>query len=120
MMKKNIAIGLFSANLLSSGGGFNKIDKSHDYEYKYEAAKEYFISGKYVKAANLLEELISIMKGTDKAEESLYMLGMCYFGQGDYETASHYFITYYNNYPRGIYTEEARFFTGKTLYMAVP
>lgn len=91
-----------------------------DYDYKYEAAKEYYTSGKYMRAATLLEELIAIMKGTDKAEESLYMLAMCYYGQGDYETASHYFITYYNNYPQGIYTEEARFYTGKTLYMAVP
>lgn len=119
-MKKNIAIGLFTALLFTSCGSFNKILKSADYEYKYEVAKEYYASGKYTKSATLLEELISIMKGTDRAEESLYMLGMCYYGQRDFETASHYFTTYYNSYPRGIYTEEARFYTGKTLYRAVP
>lgn len=108
------------ALLFGSCNSYNKILKSTDYDYKYEAAKEYYTTGKYMRAATLLEELIAIMKGTDKAEESLYMLAMCYYGQGDYETASHYFTTYYNNYPRGIYTEEARFYTGKTLYMAVP
>ncbi len=120
VMKKYIGIALLAALLLNSCNSYNKILKSSDYEYKYEAAKEYYVAGKYNKASVLLEELIAIMKGTDKAEESLYMLGMCYFGMGDYETASHYFTTYYNSYPRGIYAEEARFYTGRTLYLAVP
>lgn len=120
IMKKYIGICLGLLLVFSSCNSYNKVLKSTDYDYKYEAAKEYYISGKYSKAAIILDELISIMKGTDKAEECLFMVGMCYYGMGDYETASHYFITYYNSYPRGIYTEEARFHTGKTLYMAVP
>lgn len=119
-MKKKIGFWLVTVFLLCSCSGFNTLLKSSDYEYKYEAAKEYYTSGKYAKAASLLEELIAIMKGTDKGEESLYMLCMCYYGMGDYSTASHYFITYYNNYPYGIYTEEARFHSGKTLYLDVP
>lgn len=119
-MKKTIGLLFVSACLMASCDSYNKILKSADYEYKYEAAKEYYTSGKYSKASTLLGELISIMKGTDKAEESLYMLSMCFYGMGDYETASHYFTTYVNSYPRGIYTEEARFYTGKALYMAVP
>lgn len=119
-MKKRTVIWLLAALVLGSCNSYNKILKSTDYDYKYEAAKEYYTSGKYGRAAMLLEDLIAILKGTDRGEESLYMLGMCYYGQGDYETAAHYFTTYYNNYPRGIYTEEARFYTGKTLYLAVP
>ena len=88
--------------LFVSCNSYNKLLKSSDYDYKYEAAKEYYTSGKYERAIVLLDELIVILKGTDKAEEALYMLGMSYYGQGDYETASHYFISYYNNYPRGI------------------
>jgi len=64
--------------------------------------------------------LITIMKGTDKAEESLYMLGMTYYNQGDFITASHYFTTYYNTYPRGVYTEQARYFSGKALFLDTP
>lgn len=118
---KNIAgLLLVSALLLTSCNSYNKILKSSDYEYKYEAAKEYFISGKYAKASTLLGELITIMKGSDKAEESLYMLGMSHYSMSDFETASHYFTTYVTSYPRGIYTEEARFYIGKALYNAVP
>lgn len=111
---------LLSAGLLSSCGEYNKVLKSTDYEYKYEAAKSYFAKGQNSRAATILEELIPIMKGTSNAEESLYMLAMTYYNQGDYITASHYFNTYYTTYPRGTYTELARFFSGKSLYMDTP
>ena len=119
-MKKYIIIALVSGTVLTSCGEYNKVLKSTDYEYKYEAAKSYFGKGQNTKAATILEELITIMKGTDKAEESLYMLGMTYYNQGDFITASHYFTTYYNTYPRGVYTEQARYYTGKELFLDTP
>ena len=119
-MKKYIIIALVSGSVLTSCGEYNKVLKSTDYEYKYEAAKSYFGKGQNTKAAAILEELISILKGTDKAEESLYMLGMTYYNQGDFITASHYFSTYYNTYPRGTYTEQARFYSGKALFLDTP
>lgn len=99
-MKKYIAMALLSAGILSSCGEYNKVLKSTDYEYKYEAAKSYFAKGQNSRAATILEELIPILKGTSNGEESLYMLAMTYYNQGDYVTASHYFNTYYTTYPR--------------------
>ena len=119
-MKKNILITLLAALLLSSCGEYNKLLKSTDYEYKYEAAKNYFAKGQYNRAATLLNELIAILKGTDKAEESLYMLGMSYYNQNDYKTAAQTFTQYYNVYPRGTFTELARFHAGKALYLDTP
>ena len=119
-MKKYIIIALVSGSVLTSCGEYNKVLKSTDYEYKYEAAKSYFGKGQNTKAAAILEELITILKGTDKAEESLYMLGLTYYNQGDFITASHYFSTYYNTYPRGTYTEQARFYSGKALFLDTP
>ena len=119
-MKKNILITLLAALLLSSCGEYNKLLKSTDYEYKYEAAKNYFAKGQYSRAATLLNELIAILKGTDKAEESLYMLGMSYYNQKDYQTAAQTFTQYYNVYPRGTFTELARFHAGKALFLDTP
>ena len=118
-MKKNIFIvALLAAALgLTSCGEYNKLLKSTDYEYKYEAAKSYFAKGQYNRAATLLNELIAILKGTDKAEESLYMLGMCYYNEQDYQTAAQTFIQYYQVYPRGTYTELSRFHAGKALFL---
>ena len=111
---------LLSAGLLSSCGEYNKVLKSTDYDYQYEAAKTYFAKGQLTKAATILEGLVTIMKGRQHGEESLYMLGMTYMNQGDYVTASNYFNTYYTTYPRGTYTELARFNSGKALYLDTP
>ena len=121
-MKKNIFIvALLAATLgLTPCGEYNKLLKSTDYEYKYEAAKSYFAKGQYNRAATLLNELIAILKGTDKAEESLYMLGMCYYNEQDYQTAAQTFIQYYQVYPRGTYTELSRFHAGKALFLDTP
>ncbi len=119
-MKKVILLSWVLILIFSSCGEYNKLLKSTDYEYKYEAAKTYFAKGQYSRAATLLNELITILKGTDKAEESLYMLGMSYYNQKDYQTAAQTFIQYYNVYPRGVYAELARFHAGKALYLDTP
>lgn len=119
-MKKIILLSWGLILIFSSCGEYNKLLKSTDYEYKYEAAKTYFAKGQYSRAATLLNELITILKGTDKAEESLYMLGMSYYNQKDYQTAAQTFIQYYNVYPRGVYAELARFHAGKALYLDTP
>lgn len=119
-MKKKVLLILLAAALFSSCGEYNKLLKSTDYEYKYEAAKNYFAKGQYNRAATLLNELIAIMKGTNNAEESLYMLGMSYFNMKDYQTAAQTFIQYYNVYPRGTFTELARFHAGKALFLDTP
>lgn len=120
VMKKTVLIFVLAASILSSCGEYNKLLKSTDYEYKYEAAKAYFAKGQYSRSITLLNELITILKGTDKAEESLYMLGMSYYNQEDFPTAAQTFIQYYNSYPRGTYTELARFYAGKALYLDTP
>ena len=91
-----------------------------DYDYKYEAAKEYYAAGNYSKCSQLLEDMVMLLKGTDKGEESLFMLGMCYYNMNDYETATLYLDRYYKTYTRGTYTELARFFSGKASYMQSP
>lgn len=106
--------------LLASCSQYNALLKpTTDVEYRYEAAKEYYLSGEYSKSAQLLEGIFRMFKGSTKAEESLFLLGMCYYESGDYYTASQYFKMYYSNYPRGIYTELARFHSGRALYMGI-
>ena len=55
-MKKNIIITLLAAATLTSCGEYNKLLKSTNYEYKYEAAKNYFAKGQYNRSATLLNE----------------------------------------------------------------
>ena len=120
IMKKGFYTLLLGLLLLTSCSKYNNLLKTSDVECKYEAAKAYFIAREYGKAAPLLEDIISMLKGNRNAEESLYMLAMCYYESGDYETASQYFKTYYTTYQRGVYNELARFHCGKSLYKSIP
>ena len=121
IMKNNIIISIFAIMLFSGcAHEFNQVYKSTDYSYKYEYAKECFANGKYTQAITLLEELVTIQKGTDNAEESLYMLAMAQFCDKDYESAAMTFKKYYKTYPKGIYAEMASFYIGESLFMSTP
>lgn len=120
-MKKNIVL-LVSISLLilSSCGQFNKVVKTTDYEYKYEIAKQYYAEGEYNRAALLIQDVLAILKGTDKGEESLFLLGMATYKARNYDIAVSYFRKYYEHYPRGLYTQEARFYCAMSLYNNIP
>ena len=120
-MKKLILVSACVALLLSScGSEYNRIYKTNDNSYKYEYAKQCFAEGKYSRVVPLLQELVTIKKGSTEGEECLYMLAMAEYGLKDYETASEYFKKYYSSYPKGVYAENAKFYVGESLYMNAP
>jgi outer membrane protein assembly factor BamD len=106
--------------LSSCKTAYNEVYKTTDFDYKYEAAKEYYAAGQYSKCYQLLEEMVMMLKGTDKAEESLFMLGMSYYHLRDYETAVLYLDRYYKTYSKGIYAEQARYYSGRASFMESP
>jgi outer membrane protein assembly factor BamD len=106
--------------LTGCAGEFNKVLKSSDYDYRYEFAKQCFAEGKYNRAEMLLQDLITLKKGTDEAEEALYMLAMSQYMNRDYESAASTFKKYFSSYPRGFYAEQAMFYVGQSLYESAP
>ena len=120
-MKKSILISACVALLLTScGSEYNRVYKTNDNSYKYEYAKQCFAEGKYSRVVPLLQELVTMKKGSTEGEECLYMLAMAEYGLKDYETASEYFKKYYSSYPKGVYAENAKFYVGESLYMNAP
>lgn len=120
-MKKNILITFILSLLLTScAQEYNQVYKSTDHTYKYEYAKECFAKGKYSFAVPLLQDLVTIQKGTDSAQECLYMLAMAEYGLRDYQAASEAFKKYYQTYPNGEYAEMASFYIGQSLYEGTP
>lgn len=120
-MKKSIVSVVISLLLFSScANEFNRVYKTDNYPYKYEYAKECFVSGKYTRAITLLQELVTIEKGTENAQESLYMLAMAEYCSKDYEGAAETFKKYFQSYPKGYYAENAQFYVGQSLFMSTP
>lgn len=99
----------FSLVALCSCGEYNRLLKSNDPDEKYDYAKVYYEQGKYAKAATLLSDVVPIYRGTEEAENALWLLAMSYFKQKDYLSAGEYFVRYANNYPRGKHAMESRF-----------
>lgn len=106
--------------MLVSCGDYNKVIKSPDSSYRYEAAKGYFTQGRYNQAAELLNDLILVTKGTEKGEECLYMLGMANYYGNNFEGAAETFKRYYQSYPKGLYAEQAHYQAAMALYENTP
>lgn len=111
---------LGAASVLTGCGEYVKVQKSNDYNYKFEYAKRAFAEKKYQQAATLLKDCITVFKGSDKAEESLYLLAMSCFENKDYISSGAYFQKYYERYPKGKYTEPARYYCGYGYYLDSP
>ena len=115
-MKRNILFTLLSAALLTGCGEYSAVQKSLDYDYRYEVAKANFAEGNYNRASQLLGDLIAPLKGTQYGEESLFLLAQSCFRHKDYESASTFFRKYYQSYPKGDYVEQARYGCGYALH----
>jgi len=120
MKKKAFSAIIVAALMCSCATEFNSVFRMQDYDYRYEYAKECFAAGRYTHAVTLLQDLITVMKGTDNAEESLFMLGMAEYCSGDYELASETFKKYAKSYPKGIFAEQANFYVGQSLFESAP
>lgn len=118
-MRKYI-IPILAGALLTSCGEYQRAQKSTDYNYKFEYAKRAFDEKKYVQAATILSDCITVFKGTDRAEESLYLLALSHYENKDYINSGAYFRTYYSRYPKGKYAENARFYSGYGYYLDSP
>lgn len=117
-----LTFSILSAVLLAvtSCNSYNSLQKSTDNDYKFEAAKQYYAEGYYNRATLLLHDVLAAMKGTNKGEETLFLLAMSSMNAHDYEAASSYFKKFYESYPNSIYTEKAWYYSGVTLYMDTP
>ena len=121
MSKEILFFSISAALLLSScANEFNNVYKSNDWTFRYEFAKEKFAQHKFTQASTLFGDMINVMKGTDNAEECLFLYGLSAFNDKDYESAADIFKKYYATYPKGDYAEQASFLVGESLYNCSP
>ena len=103
--------------VFSSCSKFNRIQKSSDMNLKYNAAIKYYENKKYYQALQLLEELIVVFKGTDKAENAYYYYCLSYFYTGDYTSAAYHFNNFAQTFPTSARAEEASFYNAYCYYL---
>lgn len=122
MSKKRIVIFAILVSVLSlpSCSEYYRIQKSGDYNLYYQKALEYYDYEDYYHAKELLNEVVNVMKGSEKAEKALYTYANCYYHLHDYTTGAYYFEVFYRTYPFSENTEEAYYMSAYCSYKESP
>lgn len=122
MFKKSVLYFLiisFSVTLFSCSS-YQKIQKSNDFQLKYDKAMEYYDREDYYKALNLFDQVMPFFRGTDKAEDMSFKYAYAYFYQKDFILASYYFDRFSKTYPRSKKTEECSYMSAYCKYLQSP
>ena len=101
-------------------GKFNKLVKSGDMEAKYAGAVKYLNKEDYTKALTLFEELMSVYRGTAKAEEVHYYYAYCNYNLEDFIIAGYQFRSFVKNFPGSKHTEECAYMNAYCFYLSSP
>jgi len=108
-MKFRLYILMVISILVTSCGEYEKLLKSTDYELKKTKAKEYYAAKQYVKASELLGQVIPRFRATGEAEELNWLNAQSFYGMKQFDMAGTYFKSLVEQYPFGKYAEDATF-----------
>ena len=119
-MKKILFVLLSSAFLLTSCSKFQRVLKSSDMNLKYETAEKYYEKKDYFRALQLLEELMTVYRGTVRGEQVYYYYAYSNFYIRDYIMASYHFNNFLASYPTSKYAEEIQYMYAYCFYLDSP
>ena len=119
-MKKTALYFITLSILLSGCDHFSKLLKSTDYELKFSKAKEYYDKENWTKASQLYQELIPVVKGTDKAEDVYFHYTWCEYYMNDFLLAQYHFKNFTRQFPASKHAEECYFMNAMCYYFSSP
>lgn len=99
---------------------YQKALKSPDYKLKRQVALKLYQKEDYKRALPLIEELLTITRGTSEAEKFYYYYARCHYGIKDYESAQYYFENFLGTFPTSGFAEDAAFMSAYSLYLLSP
>lgn len=105
---------------LSSCNGYERLLKSTDVNKKLAKANEYYDKKQYMKANQLYESLMPVIKHTKNYEPLYYRYAYSYYNMKDYASASYHFKNFTEIFPTSKDAEEAEFMHGLSLYKSSP
>jgi outer membrane protein assembly factor BamD len=119
-MKFRLLLPAILVMLFASCSEYSRVAKGKDLEAKLALAIKLYDKGEYYKALPLLEELITVYRGTKKAEQTYYYYAYTNYKIGDYETAAYDFENFAKTYPSSELAEECSFMHAYCFYMSSP
>lgn len=106
--------------LIFSCSDYQRVLKGANYEEKWNLAIKMYENKQYNKALPLFEELLTVYRGTSKAEQLYFYYAYAHFGIEDYQSATYFFESFTSTFPNSKYAEEAAFMVGYCLYKDSP
>lgn len=106
--------------LIASCSKYEKLLKSDDFQLKYDVAMEYYEDGDYVRSATLIEQILPVFRGTQRAAELSFILANCYYNRRDYILAAHYFDNFVRDFPTHEHAREATYMRAYCNYLLSP
>lgn len=94
--------------------------KSTNMDAKLDYAIELYNKKQYFKALPLFEELVTVFRGTKKAEKTYYYYSYTNYQLEDYETAAYDFDNFARTFPNSEFTEECAFMHAYCYYQDSP
>tara|TARA_B100000900_G_C20596686_1_gene723732 strand:- start:2948 stop:3715 length:768 start_codon:yes stop_codon:yes gene_type:complete len=120
MMGKKLFTYLLLAILATSCGEYQDVLKSKDLNFKFSKAVEYYDVGEYNKAYPIFDELITLYRGTEKAQEVYFYYANTLYLQKDYILAGYHFKNFYKTFPQNEQADEAAYLTAFCYYLEAP
>lgn len=99
---------------------YNKVMKSTDIDYKYERALGFLDSNQCFGALPLLEEVVSVTRGTEQSIDAQYHYASAHRCVGDYYLARYYFKMFAKTFPNDPRAEQAQFEAAMCSYYLSP
>lgn len=99
---------------------YQQVLKSTDLSYKYDKAVQYYEAEEYNKAYPIFDELLSLYRGTRRAEKVYWYYANTSYEMGDYILAAYHFKNFTKTFPNSEYTAEASYMVGKSYYEESP
>lgn len=120
--KRGKILVLFGISLLFLTGcsHYNKMLKSTNMDAKLEYAIQLYEKKQYYKALPLFEEMVTMFRGTKKAEKTYYYYAYTNYKLEDYETAAYNFETFAKTFPGSEFAEECAFMHAYCYYQDSP
>ncbi len=119
-MKKYFALLISISLIFISCSKYQRVLKGTDMEKKYEYAEKYFLKKDYYHALQLLEELISVYRGTSKGEQTYFYYAYSNYYTGDYAMAAYHFNNFVQTYPNSSFAEEMQYMHAYCYYLDSP
>jgi outer membrane protein assembly factor BamD len=99
---------------------YSRVQKSQDFQYKYEKALEYYEKEDYFRAMNIFDQVMPFFRGTEEAEKIAYKYAYAYYYQKEYIMAAYHFNRFAKTYPRNEKAEECAFMSAFCKYKESP